>query len=247
MSQPESATPRLAGTPLQRILTALAADRCYACGWPLGSCKPFNCAMRYKDDTQALAEREGWLERQREMSAVLVAEISSEKPSRQTAEYVPPCGRRPNESCPEVCCLEVQASGDKQRDETATLIAELRQRAHFLRHCVKGSWKVTDEQTAAAFDEKCADALERLSGGVSASGRRNETPPITDADRRWRHLEHGCEWVSWTETGGDTHSFDPRHVPGLTHMRRTADEQSAKQVEAIKKEADALLRRTNHD
>ena len=63
--------------------------------------------------------------------------------------------------------------------------------------------------------------------------------PITDNDRRWRHLEHGCQWVSWTETNGETHSFDPRNVGtgyqgDLQSMRATADEQLERQVAKLK-------------
>ena len=56
---------------LQRVISCLAADRCYACGWPLGSCKPFNCAMRYRDDSAHLAEKENWHARAKEMSDCL--------------------------------------------------------------------------------------------------------------------------------------------------------------------------------
>lgn len=57
-----------------------------------------------------------------------------------------------------------------------------------------------------------------------------EGKPITDNDKRWRILEHGCQWVSWTPIGGETHSFDPRDVGHLKQMRAWADETIAKQL-----------------
>lgn len=75
---------------IQRVITCLAAGRCYACGWPLAAtkddgCVPFNCAMRYKDDTQHLAERENWHARAKEMNDVLgwaVGESTEALPSQ---------------------------------------------------------------------------------------------------------------------------------------------------------------------
>lgn len=94
-------------TPLQRILTSLAANRCYACGWPLGTCQPFNCAMRYNDDQKHIAEREGWLERQRVMSAVLIDATSTPSHVAPSAGDVhsmtgvcPTCGSDANETTP---------------------------------------------------------------------------------------------------------------------------------------------------
>lgn len=63
------------GEALRRILLSLASNRCYACGWPIrgkgDGCAPFNCSMRFKDDSQHLAEKEKWHERATEMADVL--------------------------------------------------------------------------------------------------------------------------------------------------------------------------------
>lgn len=57
---------------------------------------------------------------------------------------------------------------------------------------------------------------------------------------RWRILEHGCQWVSFTETNGETHSFDPRNVTGyqgdLKSMRKFADEIMERQLNILHKE-----------
>ena len=87
-----------------------------------------------------------------------------------------------------------------------------------------------DARMAAGFGAALA-ATEAAVSGIGA--------PITDNDRRWRHLEHGCQWVSWTETNGETHSFDPRNVGtgyqgDLQSMRATADEQLERQVAKLK-------------
>lgn len=57
---------------------------------------------------------------------------------------------------------------------------------------------------------------------------------ITQNDKRWRILEHGCQWVSWTPTGGETHSFDPRDVKELKRMRAWADETIEKQLAILR-------------
>lgn len=92
----------------------------------------------------------------------------------------------------------------------------------------KMSQAKADHETAAM--QAVLKTLQQLRDGHLAPA----DAPITGNDRRWRHLEHGCQWVSWTETGGETHSFDPRHVPGLTAMRDLADEQSARHIAAMK-------------
>jgi hypothetical protein len=46
--------------------------------------------------------------------------------------------------------------------------------------------------------------------------------PISENDLRWRFLEHGCQWVSFTPLGGQTRAFDPRDVSahGLLGLRK---------------------------
>lgn len=63
---------------------------------------------------------------------------------------------------------------------------------------------------------------------------------ITDNDKRWRFLEHGCQWVSWTPIGGETHSWDPRDVKHLQAMRESADKTLHEQVALLRAEAAAL-------
>lgn len=68
----------------------------------------------------------------------------------------------------------------------------------------------------------------------------------TDA-ARWRFLEHGCQWVSFTPSGGETRSFDPRIVSGyaghLQDMRATVDAELAKQLALLKEGAENLKRK----
>jgi hypothetical protein len=71
----------------------------------------------------------------------------------------------------------------------------------------------------------------------------SEKVAITDNDKRWRFLEHGCQWVSWAPTGGDTVSFDPRDVKHLQAMRASADKTLHEQVALLRAEADAIERR----
>lgn len=80
--------------------------------------------------------------------------------------------------------------------DVATLIAELRKRAHMLRHCVKGSWKIDREDVAAAFDERCADALEKLSA-IAPSQWHYGKPKRDEKDcRRLVSMEqHGMQWI----------------------------------------------------
>ena len=63
-------TPSSANHPaLSQIFVSFAANRCYACGWPMnGGCQPFNCSMRY---TERSPEHAGWLKRATEMAEAL--------------------------------------------------------------------------------------------------------------------------------------------------------------------------------
>lgn len=80
---------------------------------------------------------------------------------------------------------------------------------------------------------------------VIAADSESEAP-ITDNDRRWRFLEHGCQWVSFTPIGGDTRSFDPRIVSGyaghLGDMRATVDSEAEKQLAILKEGINAAKR-----
>lgn len=63
---------------------------------------------------------------------------------------------------------------------------------------------------------------------------------LTENDKRWRLLEHGCQWVSWTPIGGETHSFDPRSLQQLKLMRTLADETIAKQLATLEEGRKAI-------
>lgn len=52
------------------VMNALVRSCCYACGWPLGSCKPFDCGMRYSDGSEHLVEKKNWLKRAEDMAEV---------------------------------------------------------------------------------------------------------------------------------------------------------------------------------
>ena len=64
---------------------------------------------------------------------------------------------------------------------------------------------------------------------------------LTQNDKRWRILEHGCQWVSFCRIGGEQESFDPRDMKHLKGMRAAADEIIEKQLavlrEGIEKQA----------
>jgi hypothetical protein len=77
---------------------------------------------------------------------------------------------------------------------------------------------------------------EILKGYWERRAVQPEGNALTDNDKRWRLLEHGCQWVSWTPTGGETHSFDPRDVGHLKRMRAWADETITKQLALLDKE-----------
>lgn len=66
----------------------------------------------------------------------------------------------------------------------------------------------------------------------------SEQQPITDNDRRWRFLEHGCQWVSFIPLNGEQRSFDPRILSGyaghLQDMRATVDAESTKHIKMLK-------------
>lgn len=72
------------GASLQRVLSSLAVNRCFACGWPLtggeSGCKPFDCSMRWKDGSEHMAEREGWHKRAEEMAEVFRCFTSASSP-----------------------------------------------------------------------------------------------------------------------------------------------------------------------
>ena len=67
-----------------------------------------------------------------------------------------------------------------------------------------------------------------------------EQEALTENDKRWRLLEHGCQWVSWTPIGGETHSFDPRSLQQLKLMRALADETITKHLKALEEGRKAL-------
>jgi hypothetical protein len=76
--------------------------------------------------------------------------------------------------------------------------------------------------------------IQVLSAAAKLLAVSETRTPITDNDKRWRILEHGCQWVSFTPIGGETHSFDPRDVRYLKAMRAFADEISAKQIAILR-------------
>ena len=96
---------------------------------------------------------------------------------------------------------------------------------------------VGGEQTCR--DDLWAVTTEELNALLSETGR------ISENDKRWRILEHGCQWVSWTPTGGETVSFDPRSVKYLQAMRKCADETSAKHVAILREGANAMASALN--
>lgn len=80
----------------------------------------------------------------------------------------------------------------------------------------------------------CYYEFWRLIADAIDACARPEELGITQNDKRWRILEHGCQWVSWTPTGGETHSFDPRDVKELKRMRAWADETIEKQLAILR-------------
>lgn len=84
------------------------------------------------------------------------------------------------------------------------------------------------------------NATEALAGRLPYAEPSGAERKISDQDRRWRFLEHGCQWVSWTPTGGETVSFDPRDVKHLQAMRAKADETAAAHVKLLLDGAEKL-------
>ena len=96
-----------------------------------------------------------------------------------------------------------------------------------------------ERELAAANAEIETMQLEiiKLRGSYAAFAA-SATPEISDNDRRWRFLEHGCQWVSWTPINGQTVSFDPRNLTGysgdLNDMRGQADIELRKHLEILR-------------
>ena len=88
--------------------------------------------------------------------------------------------------------------------------------------------------TARAAANSWKDELMRLKVDRSAIA-----PTVND--KRWRFLEHGCEWVAWRQRGSETAvTFDPTHVPTLQDMRATIDRQAEEQIALLRAGADRL-------
>lgn len=85
-----------------------------------------------------------------------------------------------------------------------------------------------------------AEMAQEVSNLLKAA--RSATPAITDNDKRWRFLEHGCQWVSWTPINGQTVSFDPRNLTGysgdLNDMRGQADIELRRHLAILRAAAD---------
>lgn len=92
-------------------------------------------------------------------------------------------------------------------------------------------WEGSRRRTLLAMEIDAALA-------ASPSAPQAVTEPITQNDKRWRFLEHGCQWVSWTPINGRTRSFDPRNLTGyegdLSDMRASADEELATQLKTLR-------------
>lgn len=88
-----------------------------------------------------------------------------------------------------------------------------------------------------------AEQAQSLAAQLNTRFAQSESEPITAEDKRWRFLEHGCQFVSWTPTGGETVSFDPRDVKHLSAMREKADKTLSEQVAQLRAEAEELERR----
>lgn len=90
-------------------------------------------------------------------------------------------------------------------------------------------------------------AAEKIVDEVRARNRELEAAPITDNDRRWRFLEHGCQWVSWVPINGAQVSFDPRTLTGfsgdLNDMRGQADIEIRRHLYILQEGAAALERK----
>lgn len=102
------------------VMNALVQSRCYACGWPLGSCKPFDCGMRFKDGTEQIAERENWLGRAKEMADVWTWIVAAQDlPSANTPVSAVP-DRSPRVGLPllyNIVCLHRQPKDAKWQED----------------------------------------------------------------------------------------------------------------------------------
>jgi hypothetical protein len=110
------------------------------------------------------------------------------------------------------------------------------------------SYRQAAMEHAADMSEHAADCAMfgpfRVARYVLAVSEKQA--PITDNDRRWRFLEHGCQWVSWTPINGQTVSFDPRNSTGyrgdLKDMRGQDDIEIRKQLAILQERIDAANR-----
>lgn len=108
----------------------------------------------------------------------------------------------------------------------------------------------TEAQRAAAWDAVVRALHREMPGwhtlgesGVAAAVLAIEKLGTAQADAaRWRTLEHGCQFVSFTPTGGQTRSFDPRSTSHLQAMRGSIDTVLAEQLKQLQAGAADLVK-----
>lgn len=80
--------------------------------------------------------------------------------------------------------------------------------------------------------EKGWDCIRRMKQFLEAPV--SEQQPITDNDKRWRIVEHGCKWVSLMPREGEGRCFYLDDVKDLEALRKFADGLSKRQIKMLK-------------
>ena len=83
---------------------------------------------------------------------------------------------------------------------------------------------------------------EHMTGVGCAVAAIEKLAGCTKDAARWRTLEHGCQFVSFTPTGGHTRSFDPRSTSHLQAMRGLIDAVLAEQLKQLQAGAADLVK-----
>lgn len=121
---------------------------------------------------------------------------------------------------------------DSARPASRSTAAELLKMA---RDCLEGVGRGMEREAGhQELTDRMRELRDLIDANLATPLSEQGTLPITDNDRRWRILEHGCQWISFAPLGGEDHSFDPRGVPGLQAMRKFADEISERHIKMLK-------------
>lgn len=95
-------------------------------------------------------------------------------------------------------------------------------------------WKHVDPSQTTSQEKELVLYLMEQAAEQELAAIRSEQQPITDNDKRWRILEHGCKWVSVMPRDGEGRCFYLDDVQDVLAMRKFADSLSKRQVKLLK-------------